>query len=83
MLQARRSRVRFLMRHGRRWENSIKIDLKQTGCGDVDLTHLAQNWDQCKVYVSTALNLRVPYNSGIYRLAEQLLASEKDSAPWR
>jgi hypothetical protein len=64
-------------RHGSTWENHFKIDLKQTECGDVDWTHLAQNLDQCNAYVSTALNLRVPYNSGISRLAEELLASEE------
>jgi hypothetical protein len=31
---------------GHRWENSIKMDLRQTGWGSMDWIHLAQDRDQ-------------------------------------
>jgi hypothetical protein len=30
----------------RRWEDSIKMDLRKIGCGDVERIHLVQNSDQ-------------------------------------
>ena len=43
-----------------RWENNIKIDLQEVGCGDVDWIELAQDTDRWRALVSAAMNLRVP-----------------------
>jgi hypothetical protein len=43
----------------RRWEDSIRIDLREIGWGSVDLIHLAQNRDQWRTLVNTVINLRV------------------------
>jgi hypothetical protein len=51
---------KLLGRPSRRWENNIKIDLREIGFGDVDWIHLAQNRDRWQALVNTVMNLRVP-----------------------
>jgi hypothetical protein len=43
-----------------RWDDNIRMDLRQIGWGGVDWTHLAQDRDQWRALVNTAMNLRVP-----------------------
>jgi hypothetical protein len=43
-----------------RWDNNIKMVLRETGWGVMDWIDLAQNRDQWKVLVNTVMNLRVP-----------------------
>jgi hypothetical protein len=43
-----------------RWENDIKMDLRETGFGDVDWIHLAQDRNRRRALVNTVMNLRVP-----------------------
>jgi hypothetical protein len=43
-----------------RWEDNIKMDLREIGFGDVDWIHLAQNRDRWQAVVNTIMNLRVP-----------------------
>jgi len=51
---------RPLGRPRRRWEDNIKIDLKEVGCGGMDWIGLAQNWDRWRALVNAVMNLRVP-----------------------
>jgi hypothetical protein len=51
---------RPLGRHGHRWEDNIKIDLGETGFGDVDWIHLALDRDRRQALVNTVMNLQVP-----------------------
>jgi hypothetical protein len=51
---------RPLERPTRRWEDNIKMDLRETGFGDVDWIHWAQDWDRWRALVNTVMNLRVP-----------------------
>jgi hypothetical protein len=51
---------RPLGRPRRRWEDNIKMDLKEIVFGDVDWIHLAQDRDRWRALVSTVMNLRVP-----------------------
>jgi hypothetical protein len=51
---------RSLGRPGRRWEDNIKIDLREIWFGDVDWIHLAQDGDRWRTVVNTLMNLRVP-----------------------
>jgi hypothetical protein len=44
----------------RRWEDNIKMDLKEIGFGDVDWIHWAQDRDILRALVNTVMNLRVP-----------------------
>jgi hypothetical protein len=49
-----------LWRPRRRWEDNIKMDLREIGFGDVDWIHLAQDRDRWRALVSMLMNLRVP-----------------------
>ncbi|KAJ4433939.1 hypothetical protein ANN_16258 [Periplaneta americana] len=49
-----------LGRPRRRWEDNIKMDLREVGYDDRDWINLAQDRDQWRAYVREAMNLRVP-----------------------
>jgi len=65
------------VRPRRRWENNIKLDLQEVGCGDMDWIELAQDRDRWRALVNAVMNLRVPYMRGISGLAENWLASQE------
>jgi hypothetical protein len=44
----------------RRWEDNIKIDLKEMGCVSIDLIELAQDRERWRALVNAVMNLRVP-----------------------
>jgi hypothetical protein len=44
----------------RRWEENIKLDLREIGFGDVDWIHWAQDRDRWRTLVNTVINLPVP-----------------------
>jgi hypothetical protein len=43
-----------------RWEDNIKMDLREVGCGGVDWIDLAQDRNRWRALVYTVMNLRVP-----------------------
>jgi hypothetical protein len=51
---------RPLGRPRRRWEDNIKMNLREVGFGDVDWIDLAQDKDRWRALVNTVMNLRVP-----------------------
>jgi hypothetical protein len=51
---------RPLGRPRRGWEDNIKMYLREIGWGFMDWIDLAQNRDQWRALVNTAMNLRVP-----------------------
>jgi hypothetical protein len=52
---------RPLGRPRRRWEDNIKMDLREVGWrGGMDWINLAQDRDRWRALVNTAMNLRVP-----------------------
>jgi hypothetical protein len=51
---------RPLGRPRRRWEDNIKMDLQEVGCGVMDWIELAYDWDRRRALVNTIMNLRVP-----------------------
>jgi hypothetical protein len=51
---------RQLGRPRRRWEDNIKMDLREIGFGDADWIHLAQDRDRWRALVNTVMNLWVP-----------------------
>jgi hypothetical protein len=50
---------RPLGRPRRRWEDGIRMDLKEIGLGDVDWIRLSQDRDRWRAVVSAVMNLRV------------------------
>jgi hypothetical protein len=50
---------RPLARPRRRWENNIKTDFQEVGCGSVDWIDLARDRGTWWAVVNTAMNLRV------------------------
>jgi hypothetical protein len=43
-----------------RWEDGIRMDLREVGFGDVDWINLAQDRDRWRALVNTVMSLRVP-----------------------
>jgi len=51
---------RPLGRPGRRWEDKIKMDLQEMGCGGTDWIELTQDRDRWRALVNAVMKLRVP-----------------------
>jgi hypothetical protein len=51
---------RPLERHRRRWEDNIKLDLRETGIDGANWIQLAQDRVQWRAFMNTVMNLRVP-----------------------
>ena len=43
-----------------RWEDNIKLDIQEVGCGGMDWIELAQDRDRWRALVTAVMNLRVP-----------------------
>jgi hypothetical protein len=50
---------RPLERPRRRWEDGIRMDLREIGWASVDWVQLAQDRDRWRALVNTAMNLQV------------------------
>jgi hypothetical protein len=51
---------RPLERPRRRWEDNIKLDLREVGWGGKDWISLAQDRDRWRTFVNAVMNLWVP-----------------------
>jgi hypothetical protein len=50
---------RPLGRPRRRWEDNIRIDLQEVGCGGMDWIGLAHDRDRLRALMNEVMNLRV------------------------
>jgi hypothetical protein len=50
---------RPLGRPRRRWEDNIKMDFQDAGCGGMDWIGLAQDRDRWRALVNVVMNLRI------------------------
>jgi hypothetical protein len=57
-------RKRPLGRLKHKWQDDIKMDLREIGWGGMDWTDLVHGRDQWRALVNTIMNLRVPQNVG-------------------
>jgi hypothetical protein len=55
---------RPLVRPRRRWEDNIKADLQEVGCGIMDWIELAQDRDRWRALVNAVMKLWVPIKCG-------------------
>jgi hypothetical protein len=51
---------KLLGRLRRRWEDNIKMDLQEVGCGYTDWIEMAQDRDRWRALVNVVMNFRVP-----------------------
>ena len=51
---------RPLGRPRRRWEDNIKMDLQELGCGGMDWIGLVQDRNRWRALVNAVMNLRIP-----------------------
>ena len=60
VLVGKREGKRPLGRPRLRWDDNIRMDLQEVGCGGMDWTELAQDRVRWRALVSTVMNLWVP-----------------------
>jgi hypothetical protein len=48
-----------------RWEDGIRLDLREIGLGCVDYIRLDQDRDRCRAVVSAVMNHYVPLRHGV------------------
>jgi hypothetical protein len=61
----------------RRWEDNIRMDLQEVGCGCEDWIGLAEDRDRWRALVSAVRNLRVPNKAGNFFTSCKQLAYQE------
>ena len=66
-----------LERPRRRWEDNIKMDLQQVGCGVVDWIELAQDRDRWRALLTVVMNLRFPLSARNFLISLEQVSFSK------
>jgi hypothetical protein len=61
VLVGKPERKRSLGRPRHRWEDNIKMDLQEVGCGGMDWIEMAQGRERWRALVNAVMNLRFSY----------------------
>jgi hypothetical protein len=64
ILVGKPERKRPLGRPRCRWEDCIKADVQEVGCGGMNWIELAKDRDRWQALVNVVMNFRVPYQCG-------------------
>jgi hypothetical protein len=65
-----------------RWEDNIKADLQEVGCGGMDWIELAEDRDRWWALVNVVMKLRVPSNARNFLTSCKLVSFSRRTAPW-
>jgi hypothetical protein len=57
---------RTVGKHWHKWEDNIKMDLKEIGYEAVDWIQLDQSWDQWRAVGNAIMKLRSPFKAGSF-----------------
>jgi hypothetical protein len=60
VLVGKPERKRIFGKPRRRWDDNIKMDVEEMGCGGMDWILLAQDRDRWRAFVNVVMNIRVP-----------------------
>jgi len=60
VLEGKPERKRQLERPRRRWEDNVKINLQEVGCGNMNWIELAQDRDKWRAPMNAVMKLRAP-----------------------
>jgi hypothetical protein len=60
VLVGKHERKRLLGRPRHRWEDNLKTDLLEVGCGGLDWIKLSEDWDRWQALVNAVMFLWVP-----------------------
>ena len=63
VLVGKPERKRPFGRIRRRWDDNIKMNLQEVGCGDMDWARLAQDRDRWRALVNAVMNILVSLNA--------------------
>jgi hypothetical protein len=79
LLAGKTERKRLVGRAERRWENNIKMDLKEIGYGAVVCIYQAQDRVHWRALENTVMNLRVSIKYDFFLLTELLLVLKNNA----
>ena len=60
-----------------RWEDNIKMDLQELGCGLMDWIEVVQDRDMWRALVNAVMKVRVPLNEENFLTSEKPVSSSR------
>ncbi|KAJ4447245.1 hypothetical protein ANN_09249 [Periplaneta americana] len=83
VLVGRAEGKRPLGRPRHRWDDNIKMDLREVGYDDRDWIDLAQDRDQWRAYVRAAMNLRGSLKASSFQQQSETVRNHREHAQYR